>query len=520
MAAFLRLMLVALLLGPGTLRAQVQPDVFVPDSTFARPPEKLPRELTFIGYAFTRMTTSNVAPTNDLLQGQVIGRLFGPNSTNTSDDMALYTESRFVPFFAYQPRILDQLATFRYLGKVDYTYGDQSYGVGGNRGGSINAGQVNLQTLLANVDLRPSRRWNVVLGLQRIFDNARDPNITAVSEAQSSGYKLAFWGTQGAGISVFARPLEGTRLRAGWYQLYENLVAQNDDVHLFMLDAEQYISPRTELGLDLWWVRDRSRGAGGVSILGQGPGSALADYNGAARLRIPQDNTSDFFYTGARIAFNRDFLAGPLWADAFVIGNFGRIDTVGVKAASVQGFAANASVQYRYGMTSGDRIALETIFTTGDANGVRDGKASGVFTGNIYGSPVGIYSNHRALLLFPDPQVVNRYYSAVHDIGHMGYGIAGFFGHIARDVVPNKVNVKLGAATAFTPVQPLGGGPFVGAEVNAELRVNLSTFLTWNLSAGHVWLGDFYDAPSTTDNGLGKPQNPWIVFTGLSWLMF
>lgn len=78
-------------------------------------------------------------------------------------------------------------------------------------------------------------------------------------------------------------------------------------------------------------------------------------------------------------------------------------------------------------LSTNDKVSLEGIFTTGDADGANDGKVNSVITGNVYGSPVGIYSSHRALLLFPDPQVVNRYYSAVHDISNMGYGVtAGF----------------------------------------------------------------------------------------------
>jgi hypothetical protein len=167
-----------------------------------------PKELQFIGYSFTRMTTSNITPTNDILQGQVIGRLFGQNSTNTVPQTALYAEQRFVPMFIYKPAILDGYATFRGLFKIDYTWGDQAYGIGNNRGGAINAGQVNLQTLLANVEIKPKDAdWNVVVGLQRLFDNVRDPNVNTLQTAQTSGYKLSFWGTQAVGISMFCRSL-------------------------------------------------------------------------------------------------------------------------------------------------------------------------------------------------------------------------------------------------------------------------------------------------------------------------
>ncbi|MCK7518851.1 MAG: hypothetical protein MZV64_14545 [Ignavibacteriales bacterium] len=151
------------------------------------------KEFQFIGYSFSRGTSSNVTPTNDILQGQVIGRLFGPNSTNTVPQTSVYFEQRFVPFFIYKPSILDGLATFRGLFKIDYTWGDQAYGVGNNRGGAINGGQVNLQTLLANVEIKPEDSdWNVVVGMQRLFDNVRDPNVNTLQTAQTSAYKLSF----------------------------------------------------------------------------------------------------------------------------------------------------------------------------------------------------------------------------------------------------------------------------------------------------------------------------------------
>ncbi|MHB9143424.1 MAG: hypothetical protein ACYC25_16260, partial [Paludibacter sp.] len=164
------------------------------DGELKRVAEQKTPELKFIGYWFSRGTASDIAPTNELLRGQIIGRLFGPNTTNTHNKTALYFEQRFVPMFIYTPSILDGVATFRSLFKIDMTWGDAAYGVGGNTGGGINAGQVNLQTLLANVEIKPKDSdWNLVVGLQRIFDNVRDPNVAALSTAQTSSYKLSYW---------------------------------------------------------------------------------------------------------------------------------------------------------------------------------------------------------------------------------------------------------------------------------------------------------------------------------------
>ncbi|MEP0549094.1 MAG: hypothetical protein ABJF88_19340 [Rhodothermales bacterium] len=512
--------------------AQVPDPVMPPDSLWRGPgegervDEPIPKELTFIGYSFTRTTASNVTPSNDLLQGQVIGRLFGPNSTRTVDQIANYTEQRFVPYFVYRPKILDGYATFRGLFKIDYTWGDVAYGVGNNRGGAINAGQINLQTLMANVDIRPSARYNVVVGLQRMFDGARDPNVNTLQSFQQSGYKLAYWGTQAVGISAYANVTPATRARVGVFQLWENLVAGDDDVILGMIDVEHLLAPGLEVGIDVWGVSDRAKGRGGISILGQGLNSLLAAYNGTTRLVLPQDYTAALGWAGARASYNREFAVGPWWADAFVMTNFGSIERPEQDAVSVFGVAANARVAYQYGRTGGDHVAVEALYTTGDADGAADGTVNSVITGNTYGSPVGVYVSGRSLLLFPDAQVVNRYYSLVHDIANQGLGVTGLFANVSRDLVPNKLTAKLGAATAFAGEAPAGGGRYMGTEVNAELTYDLKVFLTLGLHAAYVGLGDFYDAPSAVYEAPGsepfdvKPDDPWAVFVTLSWLMF
>jgi len=484
------------------------------------------KEFQFIGYSFTRGTSSNVTPTNDILQGQVIGRLFGPNSTNTVPQTSIYGEQRFVPFFIYRPSILDGFATFRALFKIDYTWGDQAYGVGNNRGGAINGGQVNLQTLLANVDLRPENSdWNVVVGMQRLFDNVRDPNVNTLQTAQTSAYKLSFWGTQAVGASIFADISPVTKGRFSFFQLWENEISKNDDVALWMLDIESRIAPLLEIGGSLWYVWDRGKNAGGISVLGQGLASALADYNGATRLKFPGTNQkyeANIAWIGGHTAYNRDFLAGRVWADAFVVANVGIIDTVGIetaKAANLLGVTANGSINYKYGMTAFDKITLEGLYTSGDENGVSDGTVNSVITGNVYGSPVGIYSTHRALLLFPDPQVVNRYYSVIHDISNMGLGVTAAFLNLYKDFIPNKFSGKIGIASALSNVKPSGGGSYMGTEINFEFKYNLKVFLTLGVSAGYVALGDFFDAPSSTYSNT-RPKDPWVFFTTLSWLMF
>ena len=236
-------------------------------------------------------------------------------------------------------------------------------------------------------------------------------------------------------------------------------------------------------GVNLWYLRDTASNRGGVSVLGQGLTSALSEYNGAVRIRIPgnsQEYKADMFWLGSHASWNRDFVEGPWMADGYVMANLGTIahnggDLTG-RVADVAGVAVNASVQYKYGMTARDRIWMEVLHTTGDGDGVDDGNLNSVITGNVWGSPVGIYSAHKAFLLFPDPQVVSRYYSAVHDISNMGLGVTGLFLNAQRDIIPNRFSARIGTAAALSTFSLPGGGNVIGGEVNAEVKYNLKVF--------------------------------------------
>jgi hypothetical protein len=208
------------------------------------------------------------------------------------------------------------------------------------------------------------------------------------------------------------------------------------------------------------------------------------------------------------------------------MSNFGTIDTVSATSTTAQyatifGVAANAMVAYKYGMTANDKISIEGIYTTGDENGASDGKVSSVITGNVWGAPTGIYSSHKSLLLFPDPQVVNRYYSVVQDISNMGLGVTAGFLNVTKDLIPNLFSAKIGIASAISNVTPKGGTSYMGTELNAEVKYNIKVFLTVGLSAGYLWLGDFFYSPDVKyDQTSIKPKDPFVIFTTLSWLMF
>ena len=98
-------------------------------------PKEANKEFQFLAYFYNHIMSNNIYPTNEFLKGQIIGRLFGQNTTNTSDELrSVYFEQRILPFFLYSPKLFDGRATLRASFEIDFTWGDSAYGTGGNFG--------------------------------------------------------------------------------------------------------------------------------------------------------------------------------------------------------------------------------------------------------------------------------------------------------------------------------------------------------------------------------------------------
>jgi hypothetical protein len=123
--------------------------------------------------------------------------------------------------------------------------------------------------------------------------------------------------------------------------------------------------------------------------------------------------------------------------------------------------------------------------------------------------------------LFPHSNVVNRFYSAVSDISNLGYGLSGGPLNVSADILANILTAKVGGAFGWSNIAPPGGGHFIGAEVNAMLVYRVKVFLSVELHAAYLWLGDFYDSAKVQPVGSkGRPADPWTSFLALKWLMF
>lgn len=491
-------------------------------------------QFRFLAYFFARAELGNVAPGSDLLKGQTVGRLFGPNTTRSfSDRSAGFIEQRLIPFMIFEPDILDGLALLRMSFELDWTWGDAAYSTGGNFGGGFAADQVNLQTQNLEIELRlPWTGWRANIGLQRLFDNPRDPYRTFFETLSSTGQKLAFFGADATGITLHG-PALGQEWRAGFFQLYENNISEKDDTLLVELSTRRPLPHDWNLGATARYLFDSSDGVGGVSILGQGPASNLAAYNGAYRFDLGGASSNvDLFWLGLYADHNHDFSARGLGGSGFLVGNLGQIDAQptderGAREIDIQGAAANLMLGYRWGDSPNDRASAELLYTTGDKDGLDDERFSGVITGNTWTSPGAVYNSHGAYLLFPHIFVVNRYYGAVSDLSNEGRGVSALFLNASQDLIRNRLTAKVGAAAALSNVSPEGGGDLIGLEGNLRLTWNLGPLLAIDAHAAWLSLGDFYDSDETVSEFLrtaegysGRPEDAWTAFTTLRWLMF
>lgn len=496
-------------------------------------PKKANREFQFMAFYINQGVTSNYYPTSEFLKGQVVGRLFGRNTSTTSDtNQTYYVEQRILPFFIYQPNLFDGKAILRASFEIDWTWGDASYGTGGNVGGAISSDQVNIQTQNIELELLPWKGYAINLGLMRMYDTPYNPYRTLADKLMTTAYRLSYWGTDAVGVTI-RRDKDYSRWKAGFYKMYENDIQFDDDANMFELMGEKQISRLWKVGLSANYVRDHSEGKGGVSILGQGLNSLLAQYNGTFQFRFGTNPyKADIFWLGAFFSRNQDYFMDRFHLTGFFNYNLGSADVkkdgVWGKGADISGLGANLKAVYRYGQTNDDNVKLDLIYTTGDKDGIADQKYTGVITANTWGSPGAIFVSSGAYILFPHGNVVNRYTPAVADISNMGYGLAGGTLVASRAIIPHRLIAKAGSALAFSNAKPLLGGYHIGTEANAALIYNLGTYMSIEAHGAYMWLGDFYES---SDDSYGspingnfpagvRPFNPFTAFVVFKWLMF
>ncbi|MCP4547459.1 MAG: hypothetical protein GY835_13455 [bacterium] len=478
------------------------------------------KEFTFIGYYFMRSEMGNVAPTNEFLKGQVVGRIFGGNTTNTSDKVSRFTEQRFLPMITYSPRLFNGWAKMRMAFEFDWTWGDANYGAGGNFGGAYGADFVNMQTQNLFIEFRPRKNIFINAGLLRLYDNVRVPYYTFKDDLTYKGYRLSLFGSDATGISAHWFFAQNQRVKAGVYQLYENNVEHDDDVNLFELDYERDLDIDTSVGMSVHAIRDHANGEGGVSVLGQGLNSSLSNYNGVGNFDLgSEDYKANVFWLGSHFHSDPLLKQGRFGWSGFAIWNTGSVTTA-TRDISINGLAANLRIARRWGTWHEDQISWDCIFTTGDKNGSSDDTYNGFLTGNNWTAPGAVFISHGLYLLLPHGNVVNRFNAATTDIQNIGLGLEAASLSVSKELVPNKWKIKaaVGHGRSFETKTDMGST--IGTELNLNLRYRPKVFMDLELHAAYLWLGDFYDSPEVNGGVDYRPDNPWTIFATVKWIMF
>ena len=466
-----------------------------------------PRAVEFLGLVQTKATATNVVTTNPFFDGQVVGVLDGTaGATTSATDTTWVTEQRAVGFLGYKPAVLGGKARLTAAFEVDFAWGDAAYGIGGNTGGGFGADQVNLQTRRLHADFWSSalrHEQHTVVGLQFVGDSAADPTADSPDDLLRSGGRLMVFGSEAAGLSVYGRVRNGWGERLGYrlgaYTLVENASAQPDDVTLFMADAQLHPAYRTTLGLHGWVLRDRSGGQGGA--LGVGPGSALAELQGAAPIDAAGAD-ADLAWLGADLGWNHDLAGGPVGLTGLALTNLGTVRPEQGADIGVQAALLDAEARWRWTAGEGSVIRAEALYVTGDS--VSTPTYTGFVTGNAYGIAGAVHNTHGTVLLHPDVLSINRQVSHSGDVAAAGRGMLSLTADVGYDPIPDRLTVSLGGGHAA-----FGGGT-TAQEVHARVVGQPLLFLRTGLT------GAYLARPS----GQATPNDAWAVYAHLDWLVF
>ena len=345
------------------------------------------------------------------------------------------------------------MARLRASFELNWTWGDTSYSTGGNFGGALSG------RLGQPRDAERRGRDRSAAPLAR----EHRPAAPVGQHPRSLPHLLLDDGALAASGSRSGAPTRSasapTARRSGSSSASARTTStttrcrSDDHVLLFEALTDRDIRDGWHVGASVRYLRDTSSGAGGVSVLGQGPDSTLADYNGVFRFPLNgQKYHANLAWVGRRQLVQPRVHRRPLRRQRVRR----RQPRAGRRPAADDGQLrqgrrrarprADARVGFRYGNTRNDIVTAEIIYSTGDANGISDGRYSGVITGNTYGAPGGVFTTSGAYLLMPHSNVVNRYYSAVPDLSNQGYGLTASTVNASYDLYRNVLTAKVGAA--------------------------------------------------------------------------
>ncbi|MEZ4318662.1 MAG: hypothetical protein R3F61_14205 [Myxococcota bacterium] len=514
-------MLIAALIAAASAQDSAAPPEarrFAADSVVPNVPPGKP--FRFFALVQARGAATDIVSTNPFIDGQVLGTIGGTNDIAVDPNArSYYAEQRASGFFTWKPDVLDGKAGLTAAFEIDFGWGDRSYGIGGNTGGGFGGDQVNLQTRRLHFDIwekfSENHKIHLVVGLQFVADSASDPTATTPDGLFRSGGRLMFFGSEAAGISAFGSVRTGfgerLRYRLGSYTLYELGLGTPDDAWLNMADVAYVPGRGLEVGAHVWLLRDNTGGTGGA--LGAGPTSALSEMQGGPRLDPYGDTTPPaddpgvdalLLWTALDFGANAALQHGPVGFHAVALLNTGSLKARQGPTVPVFGQLYDAEVRLRYARGKGSIVRAEALYSTPD-DGDDTNRHTGVITGNSYGFVGAIHNTHGTRLLFTDPQSINRMVAVVYDVSGGEKGVIGLTASGAFDVIPNKLNTKLGFGTALAPQR----GNY-GTELNAQISHEPWPFFTYYLAGATLFPGDQALIDDTA----------WVGYAGVEWLAF
>lgn len=498
-----------------------------------------------------RAVGTNVVSTNPFLDGQVIGRLGGSNGTTVLTDEGLdldgdgerdedvanagFVEQRVNAFLTWAPPVMNGELAFTGAFEVDFLWGDQSYGTGGNVGGGVGADQVNLQTRRLHMTYAPKlgarHKLEVVVGQQFMADGVYNPASARPDDLFRTGAGLKLWGTEAAGVTAYGRVLDSTgerlRYKLSRSNLVENGSGLSDDVTLWMAGLSAQPVQRLWLGLHGALLNDASGGRGGA--LGVGPGSQLSGLQGGPELSLPavveadpddpdatieapQEPDARVAWFGVDAQLNHRLDQGPIGASAAIYGNAGSIYLKGADDIRVFGWMATGELRARIAPGAGSVLRAEGLLVSRDGTG--ESAYTGLITGNSYGIVGAYYATHGCVLLLPDRGAINRLSPAVQDVSNGGLGLLALTGSAGYDVIPNKVNATVGGGWARSTEQtptPLG------TELNARVSWKPWLLSDLSLTAARLFNSQLPDQSATFLAQQRDPDAPTQTLGGDAW---
>ncbi len=526
-------------------RAQdtTMPGLYAPEGDWLdqhdRSKDEPPPQFRFISYFFTRASFTDVVGDPSGLKGVSLGPLGEQAGSLVESGLTGptgYFEQRWIPVITFAPHFVDGLAEFHAQFRINYIWGLAANTVQGNQGGGFNAEQINIQTKNLNVSLYPTRDpddLTIIVGTQPAYDSPLDPTRYGLNDLTRTGYKLSFLGSDATGISLYSQRHGNTKL--SWLPLgsaQPNNATTGDPrlqfVWLATLDHQHEIAPGTWIGGSIWYLRDDTQGDADAyqGLVRSGPASGgLSAYTGTAPFLMDQPS-GWVGWLGINAHHNIDFRTGRFAADGFLMYNGGKYvtndpTTVLNQTTTISGLSGDLELLYNWGHSINDVLSFEFVGSSGDKNPL-DNHYNSAFTLNYYGLPGATFFTHRTLLLFPFTSTVVNYSGAVTDLSNQGEGLRAGIVAATYDLIPNKLNFKVGAAygrSQNTP-QPFVGsvtprGKYIGTEINAELKYTIRYLMTLGLHAGYLFRGDWFDGETSR-----VTADPYAVFLTFTWYAF